>query len=91
MLWNGLSLTHCVVRIVKLARTSLLGDLPNRMARWDRGLDHSIVHCCGACAYPCRAAIRKTAPKPPHPIREVLKVDNSTILILGEIWAESQF
>jgi hypothetical protein len=38
MLWNGFTLTHCVVRIVKLALTSLLCDLPNRMGRGDRGL-----------------------------------------------------
>jgi hypothetical protein len=36
MLWNGLTLTHCVVRIVKLALTSLLGDLPNTMGRGNR-------------------------------------------------------
>jgi hypothetical protein len=63
MLWNGLTFTHCVVRIVRLTLTSLLGDLTNTMGRGNRGLDHSILHCC-ACAYPCGAPIRKTAPKP---------------------------
>jgi hypothetical protein len=38
MFGNDLTLTHCVVRIVKLALTSLLGDLPKIMGRGNRGL-----------------------------------------------------
>jgi hypothetical protein len=34
------------------------------------------AHCC-ACAYPYGAIIKKTAPKPLHPIKGVLRVDNS--------------